>query len=708
MKYLLAVALICSLASPNLVRSQVHFNEDERRIITLTDERRDADSLLPYLTSSNPRVAWRAAIGLANIGDTTVRDALIARFREEQRDSVADAEAFALGMLGPNGIALDALLNSLFARPTTAKLKALAGAATKESGPTAAKVPGKMMEAEKIDHLSAAKAYVECALHKINTENPRMMDDAEILAGEDNPEIRWRAAFVFARAGDSLDMSHRLPRLKELLIDQGSAYARMFAATALGRLHNEAAEANLCRAFRGEQEWRVQINILNALAKFADLDSTIFATLTSAVMSARPDNTAASQIGLTAQSVIEMMVRAGKVSGPMLPKLRAWVDEFSAPENNMDVARIVQAAATPTAALLSTPHLRDAINAYGRSTIIQERVYSVRAMGSLNDTDYFSNFLSTMTYVSPLEQLWRLEALDSMWQRAKHNENFRLKLEHSHFANIYRYLLIRVSDQVQEPGVVTTAMEHVKDSSIVFDTLFRHEAERYLSTYLRSFCDPYHRDQLMSVVTAVGWMREPLTTFEKGLDIAMDSAQQWRDYELMDTIQSAYANCHITRAKRARLQRVSHIDWAYIENMPARMTINLEKGSVELKLLTNYAPLTVYRIVLLAKQQYFANQKIHRVVPNFVIQSGDPGGTGWGGPGYAMRSEFTPLEYDREGVVGMARDGKDTEGSQWFITECPTPHLDARYTIWGEVTGGISTVMKVLQGDKVETIVPYR
>src|SRR5579871_1272585 len=100
-RYLLfALALLLSLGRVGF--AQVHFNADERRIITLEDERRSADSVALYLTSSNTRTACRAAIALANIGDTFVRPTLSHYYHSERRDSVANAEAFALGLLGPN------------------------------------------------------------------------------------------------------------------------------------------------------------------------------------------------------------------------------------------------------------------------------------------------------------------------------------------------------------------------------------------------------------------------------------------------------------------------------------------------------------------------------------------------------------------------------------------------------------------------------
>ncbi len=549
----------------------------------------------------------------------------------------------------------------------------------------------------------------------------RIRDDVEILAGDDDPQVRWRAAYIFARAGDSLDLTLRLPKLKELLNDQGTPYARMFAATALGRLHDAAAETLLFRAYRSEEDWRVRVNVLNAFTKFPALDSSIFITIVRAVYGAVKDDPLSIHLGLTAQAVLEQFVRAGKVPASLLPLVRSWLNGFSDPEGmHPDIPRIVQAAATPSATMLATPSDSEAINNYGQSNNLLEREYSVRAMGSTTNVDYFGNLLSTMTYVSPLEQLWRLEALDTMWQRAKRDTEFRAKLEVNHFANVYRYLLIRVSDVVDDPAVVTTALEHVKDTTIIGDTLFYHEALQYLAKYVRAFSDRSTRDQLLATVTTAAWLARSNISehiadsnyqrMQVGLNHTLGVANSWDDKELFDSTINTLPLWGVIWEMSPIFQgkRVSNIDWKYLESLPAKMTINMEKSPIELRLLTYNAPLTVLNMVRLAKGQYFTNQKIHRVVPNFVIQSGDPGGTGWGGPGYTIRSEFTPLEYDREGVVGMARDGKDTEGSQWFITHCPTPNLDRRYTIWAEVTGGMSTVMNVQRGDKVQTVIAFR
>jgi len=132
-------------------------------------------------------------------------------------------------------------------------------------------------------------------------------------------------------------------------------------------------------------------------------------------------------------------------------------------------------------------------------------------------------------------------------------------------------------------------------------------------------------------------------------------------------------------------------------------TIETDKGSIQIELRYDKAPHTVFNFVTLARRGYYDGVVFHRVVPNFVIQTGDPEGTGWGGPGYTMRSQFNDLEYST-GAVGMASSGKDTEGSQFFITHSPQPHLDDRYTLFGYVTSGQDVVDAIRLGDKVKSI----
>jgi cyclophilin family peptidyl-prolyl cis-trans isomerase len=131
-------------------------------------------------------------------------------------------------------------------------------------------------------------------------------------------------------------------------------------------------------------------------------------------------------------------------------------------------------------------------------------------------------------------------------------------------------------------------------------------------------------------------------------------------------------------------------------------TFQLEDGSFTVALECEQAPLACVNFACLANGGFYDGHRVHRVVPNFVIQDGDPRGDGSGGPGYAVRDEvgmpFAP------GVLGMASAGYDTPGSQWFVTSSAQPHLDLRYTAFGTVTEGFEVVPRVLVGEPVRSI----
>lgn len=127
------------------------------------------------------------------------------------------------------------------------------------------------------------------------------------------------------------------------------------------------------------------------------------------------------------------------------------------------------------------------------------------------------------------------------------------------------------------------------------------------------------------------------------------------------------------------------------------------KGNIRIEFRPDAAPFTVLNFILLVRKHFYDRLMFHRVVPNFVIQGGDPLGNGFGGPGYAIRTEVHPDALYSEGSVGMASAGKDTEGSQFFITHCPTPHLDGRYTVFG-YTKDMDVVDKIQIGDTIISV----
>jgi cyclophilin family peptidyl-prolyl cis-trans isomerase len=129
-------------------------------------------------------------------------------------------------------------------------------------------------------------------------------------------------------------------------------------------------------------------------------------------------------------------------------------------------------------------------------------------------------------------------------------------------------------------------------------------------------------------------------------------------------------------------------------------TVKMSKGGeFVIQLYPDKAPLTVNSFVFLAREKFFDGSSFHRVLEGFMAQGGDPTGTGMGGPGYKFVNEDNDLKFDKAGVVAMANAGRDTNGSQFFITFLPTPQLDGGYTIFGQVTSGMDVVNGITRRD---------
>ncbi|HYH85828.1 MAG TPA: peptidylprolyl isomerase, partial [Pyrinomonadaceae bacterium] len=176
--------------------------------------------------------------------------------------------------------------------------------------------------------------------------------------------------------------------------------------------------------------------------------------------------------------------------------------------------------------------------------------------------------------------------------------------------------------------------------------------------------------------------------------------------ELIATARASYRDTSLERrveTVNTRNHREDYERAAARAGKNVRAVVSTDKGALTIELLAEDAPLTVDNFVQLARRNYFNGITFHRVVPNFVIQGGDPRGDGNGGPGYQIRCEINMAPYGR-GAVGMALSGKDTGGSQWFVTHSPQPHLDGGYTVFGRVVEGLEVVDRIARGDRIRGI----
>jgi cyclophilin family peptidyl-prolyl cis-trans isomerase/HEAT repeat protein len=210
-------------------------------------------------------------------------------------------------------------------------------------------------------------------------------------------------------------------------------------------------------------------------------------------------------------------------------------------------------------------------------------------------------------------------------------------------------------------------------------------------------------DGRLAAITALGskyWPRRP--EFLRGLLADKDPVVRRTAADLLvDKLSANRPQYTPLPATRTPAEYEEIIAWA---RQPHTATIHMTRGRIELALLPQDAPLTTWNFAQLARKKYFDNTSFMRVVPNFVIQGGDPRNDMNGGPGYAIRDEINMQKYTRA-AVGMALSGPDTGGSQFFITHSPQPHLDGGYTIFARAYDGVvSVVDQTERGDRVETI----
>jgi len=137
-----------------------------------------------------------------------------------------------------------------------------------------------------------------------------------------------------------------------------------------------------------------------------------------------------------------------------------------------------------------------------------------------------------------------------------------------------------------------------------------------------------------------------------------------------------------------------------------KITMKTSKGDINITMYAHAAQVTCASFLNLASRGFYNGLTFHRVIPDFMIQGGDPTGSGMGGPGYKFECECKPdLKHDRPGILSMANAGPNTNGSQFFVTHVPTPHLDGKHTVFGAVTEGQDVVNAIAGGDKIDEVV---
>ena len=217
-----------------------------------------------------------------------------------------------------------------------------------------------------------------------------------------------------------------------------------------------------------------------------------------------------------------------------------------------------------------------------------------------------------------------------------------------------------------------------------------------LSAAYAQYTEPTGVETLLAILNAMN-----LISSDESQEFIKEVYKNTSSLVIAKKCRSILENLNISLSMREELSLNLFIpDPLILQKEPIMANIETSKGEIKIELYPEIAPATVSNFISLTKKGYYNNLLFHRVLPDFVIQGGDPRGDGWGGPGYAIPSENNELSFER-GSIGMATSGKDTGGSQIFICHSEQPHLNRRYTVFGLVTTGMEVVDEIGIDDKI-------
>jgi len=678
------------------------------RVVRAEDERRwEASDLGRLLEDERSAVRGRAALAAGRIGDEGAVGPLVALLRRDLDEGSRAAAAFALGEIESEAGA-EALLETL----RIGKAPAVRARALEALGKVAAALGE--AQAERRRQLGAA------LLAALAAEQRRPKPDRQavllgltaalrarpegagraVAASLDSKDARVRADAANALA--RLRAKESLERLRQMLMSDPDAVARANAARALGAAEDAAAfDFLLARAARDSDE-RVRTSSLRSLAQLKDARAAeplvrrgedllkTYETAKAAEPAARP--AAANELLEIATALGRLLPNAGH-EGALALLRRARGAGLLAPEVEVALARVAPVEYLRDADV--TEFVRRVTNSRGGEVSWQRASAVGQGLGEL----------AALTSGQVGNSAASLQADAQIMLRSL--------LADADTPALAAPDLLRSLAAFKSPDLAEVARAQLKAEDVVVRATAADllggmppdpENARALAAALPRALKDGLNDAALSILAALAGQAGAEA------DEAVRSALEVPDY----LVRRRAADILRARARAGeggrRVETVNTRNRAEdygraLARLGREVTAKVEtdKGAFVIELLPEAAPLTVDNFVQLARRRYFDGVAFHRVVPNFVVQGGDPRGDGNGGPGYQIRCEINTASYDR-GAVGMALSGKDTGGSQWFVTHSPQPHLDGGYTVFGRVVSGMEVVDRIVRGDRIRFV----
>lgn len=707
MKKLLFLILLLILYS-NVALPQ-NYSAEEKEILLLQDSRTfgENDKLLSFLKSDNADIVSRAIFALANIQDSSAADELGTVLLQNRNKYLRFLSAYALGQIPcePAQIFLRTALKSE-TEPLVKEqlLEAIGKIGTEEDLQFTYEKYGAEYNFYK------ALMILRFGLRKLKNDKT-FAELVEILNSNPDSKTKMLCLYTMWRAGDAALLEPCKELLKSYLND-ADGLNRSYAIAALGKLKDIQIFLSVLDNIKNETDWRAKVNALNMMNNFTfeqikSEQKKINDALISLLDRKEDENNKISYI--TAYlGAVNRLYSNQKLTIKDNKEIYDFLYSFTAEttqEKNLIAGEVFK-----TLGNIFRDEMKDVlIERFQKTEDFDLKADIIRAFSNFEDGKIFRDVRSLLviqvqiygeTHAIDKEKYIGAEDLAKIYRAYTELINAclpKVELEDKNTIRLMCYDFFTSKDVT----MIANSMETLKDSSLQLAP-WKAETAQVLQFEFPAL-DPVKDFDLVNLYTDfIGEMKIP------GLNTLLEKNLESNQYEITkrsaDALKKITGNDYSEKIKNKIYNK--DFDWSYLQKIFNNKfaVVKTNKGIIKIELFPEVTPFTVYNFVKLSEKGFYNGTMFHRVVPNFVIQGGDPTGTGNGGPGYSIRSEFSQLNY-LTGTVGMASSGKDTEGSQWFITHSPQFHLDSRYTLFGMVVEGQDIVDKTQIGDKIESII---
>ena len=673
------------------------------QIVKTEDERRWDDVLRNLLSSSNPSIRIRAALATGRIGNEDAVSALTPLLEKDTDLNVRAMAAFALGEI-ESETAANALISVLKNTSTPVEVRAravealgkIAAALPSEQEARRSELGAAILEAANSTDQSTILFGLTAALRSRPTNAGPAI--AKFLTHA-NPRVREDAANALAR----LRLKDGNDQLRKLVTSDPDPIVRANAARVLGVTEDTQSFEALATKSTQDTDARVRVSAIRALASLKDPRAVEPLFARGQLLTQKPLDSRPAELN----EILEIATTLGRLLAQKENQaVIAWLRKINEPLNHtapeIELALVRIAPATYLAQFGSGDEARKAVQ---RTILLNWNAASGIAAG-LGEVAALPESIPKKAELAATAQSLLRAMLDYRNSGLTINT---LVAVHSEYAIPD---VLRALAAFKPQDLASVAIGQLKES----DVIIRGTAADLLGDLPPS-------EEITNALGAA-WPASANDTLNDAALSILDTLAKQKSAAATDLIKEALkSGDHLIRRRAVALIKTNgagdfsaQIGTVQTRNTEAdykralarigkttRAVVTTSKGSFTIDLLPEAAPLTVDNFVQLAQRDYFRNITIHRVVPNFVIQDGDPRGDGNGGPGYQIRCEINQVLYDRA-VVGMALSGKDTGGSQWFVTHSPQPHLDGGYTVFGRVVMGMDVVDKIVRGDVIQSI----